>query len=56
MSDPLLSLPVIDTPNDCQNCGVTDWGSARIDLDHKVIMCNKCPDVPSDWDPLVEMQ
>lgn len=52
--DLLLSLPVNDKPIACKNCGKEDWGRART-KDGYVIMCNKCPGVPDDWSPIIEL-
>lgn len=52
----LEGLPVCTGSNKCANCGSTDWGAARTDDSGNVIMCDNCPEVPSDWDPVKEQQ
>jgi len=57
MSDDILdSLPAMKGSNKCSNCGSTDWSQARTNKNQDVIMCDKCPGVPSDWDALAEAQ
>lgn len=57
MSEDLLSkLPESKGSSVCANCKSTDWNQARTDKLGNVIMCNKCPGVPADWDALGEVQ
>ena len=52
----LEDLPECQGDNKCKNCGAENWGVARTDNKGNVVMCNKCPEVPEDWDPLKEDQ
>lgn len=54
MDSILDSLPEYSFFRKCSKCGSSEWSACNLDETNTIVTnCNKCPDVPKDWSPII---